>query len=477
MKGKKDMDRSFRPLGTILQSGRSGDHPVTKTGTQQKTWSDLRSDVAAVVRRVRENGSRRWILFSGNGYRFLTGFLALLETGAAIVLPPKPKEGIFQVCAEDAGAALTDQSVTSIPGTSTDNHLRLSGEDSPGDEDGDWSFSGADENARIEFFTSGTTGDRKTIQKSMDHMQNDLDVIDAEWGEEVDNTVMIGTVPHQHIFGLDVRILWPLCRGFPFHPETIRFPDDLYDEVCQLDRPATLLTSPAQLKELARSGVLESLRGSIECVFSGGGKLSGEVVNEVTEQLGFPPLDVFGTTETGAIGWRPSNEESWRPFQGVQTRVDEQGRLLVKSPSVSPTDDWFPTGDHAESTGDSFRLRGRQDRVVNIAETRVALPEVENRIEEHRGVEASAVVVLESEAPERGHRTLGAMIVPSAEGRNMIDDQSFDVLRDELRDELDSYFPSVALPKVWDHVKELPRNDLGNVRVDDVRTRLRESSV
>ena len=120
-------------------------------------------------------------------------------------------------------------------------------------------------------------------------------------------------------------------------------------------------------------------------------------------------------------------------------------------------------GDGVELSADGrrFRLLGRMDRTVKIAEQRVSLPEMEDRIRELDGVDDVALVALEG---EKGPY-LGAALVVSDPG--LVSHDAGSVL--EIRRRLMPIFPRGAVPKRYRFVDELPRNPQGKVLVSELK--------
>ena len=105
--------------------------------------------------------------------------------------------------------------------------------------------------------------------------------------------------------------------------------------------------------------------------------------------------------------------------------------------------------------GRRFKLLGRMDRLVKIAEQRVSLPEMEERIKTLDGVEEAALVVLDG---EKGAH-LGAVVVTNKASFKNRDAKS--VL--EMRKQLIAIFPKGTVPRRYRFVSELPRNPQGKV--------------
>ena len=107
---------------------------------------------------------------------------------------------------------------------------------------------------------------------------------------------------------------------------------------------------------------------------------------------------------------------------------------------------------------------GRRDRLVKIAEQRVSLPEMEEKMKQLDGIDDVALVALEG---EKGPY-LGAAVVlsaacdaasPMTPGAKIL----------ALRKRLIPLFPKGTVPKRYRFVAELPRNAQGKVQVSALR--------
>ena len=107
--------------------------------------------------------------------------------------------------------------------------------------------------------------------------------------------------------------------------------------------------------------------------------------------------------------------------------------------------------------GEQFRLLGRMDRMVKIAEQRVSLPEMEAKMAALPGVKEAALAALDG----RRGPFLGAVVA--------LDTKAIDVgagkkaLALELRRRLLPIFPAGTVPRRYRFVSELPRNAQGKV--------------
>jgi hypothetical protein len=176
-----------------------------------------------------------------------------------------------------------------------------------------------------------------------------------------------------------------------------------------------------------------------------------------------------------------SGDDPWQPLPGVLAEVDpEDGRLVVTSPFVSGGErvdavrTRLATGDRAEpAPGGGFRLRGRVDRVVKIAEKRLSLPEMESRLREHPSVAEAALVL----APGAGEPRVGAAVVLTPAGRERHAEGGRRTLGRELAEHLAADFDRVLLPRVWRFVDSLPRDAQGKTSVRALSALVNEAVV
>jgi acyl-coenzyme A synthetase/AMP-(fatty) acid ligase len=301
-------------------------------------------------------------------------------------------------------------------------------------------------------FTSGSTGDPVAIPKTLDQLAAEVDTLEEALGGPLGSALVCATVSHQHLYGLLFSALWPLCAGRPMVDQTLFYSEALAGALAQA--PQTVLVgSPAHFKRLSDAGDFGPARQRLVGIFSSGGVLPFETGERVNTLLGHPAIDVYGSSETGGVAFRPcAPGHSWRAFPRVQLRVDEEtNRLWVRSPNL-PSDGWFETQDRARLLGERFELLGREDRVVKVEGKRVSLTQVEKALLSSGLVSTAQVVLLPGE-----RQVLGAVAVPNERGQAMAEAP----LRAALRDALLAEVEAVAVPRRWRFVSTLPVDERG----------------
>ena len=154
----------------------------------------------------------------------------------------------------------------------------------------------------------------------------------------------------------------------------------------------------------------------------------------------------------------------------MDASCNHNGLLVIQSPYLNNPQKPYTTEDKARLQGQGdFQLLGRQDRIVKIAEKRVALNEVEQFIQRHDWVESAKACVLHSPRVE-----LGLVLILTPEGVNQLSTQGRFKARQELRHHLLQRFEKVVVPKRFRYVQQLPYNGAGKVTQTDLQALFEE---
>ena len=317
---------------------------------------------------------------------------------------------------------------------------------------------------RISLCTSGSSGEPKRIDKQLRQLANEVNALEAQWGEGLGNAWVIGSVATQHIYGLLFRVLWPLCAGRGFERLQLPFPEDL--QRASREHPAfAWVASPALLKRMGDNLNWPAL-SPVRRVFSSGGELPVAAAERLHQRLGQWPTEILGSSETGGIAWR-QGQAPWQPFADVQLSQDEHGALRIASP-------YLPEG-HVEQSADAvefdsdgrFRLLGRLDRIVKLEEKRISLPMLEQALGLHAWVAEARLGVI-----EEGRAYLGAVVALSPAGLHTLRNQGRRALVEGLRKHLSGHCEALALPRRWRLLRQLPFNAQGKLPQADLQALL-----
>ena len=454
-------------LASLLAARRPADAPVAFERAGVHRWRGFLEHVEALAQRLTDGGGRSWLLDCTSSYAFAVGLFGAARAGGVVCVPPNRQPGTLLQLASRCDAVIRDGKGPAVARPLL-HPLAARGEPRGARLAADVPL--------LRLYTSGTAGHAKEIPKSWCHLDEVFE-LERYFGPLCDeSTRVFATAPHQHLYGLLFRVLWPLAVGRPFQAESLLHMEELLPRLAE-SPTAVLVATPVQLRRLAARRELAGLRGRLRAVFSSGGPLAAATAHAVAEALGAPPIEIFGSTETGGVARRQQRGEEeetpWQPFGPVRLRREQtRGCLRVRSPFVSlgvdPGDGEleFEMGDRGRLLSDGrFVLEGRADRIVKIGEKRLGLPDMESRLQEHEAVQEAVLgATLRSGEPR-----VGALVVLSPTGRTRYEREGRRALTAALSAHLAPHWSPVLLPRLWRFLRELPRDERGKLpqqRVD-----------
>jgi malonyl-CoA/methylmalonyl-CoA synthetase len=222
---------------------------------------------------------------------------------------------------------------------------------------------------------------------------------------------------------------------------------------------------------------------------SGSAPLLAATFDAFRERTGHAILERYGMSETGVITSNPLDGERRAgsvgpPLPGVSVRVTtesgtpcaagEVGGIEVKGPNVFPgywrmpektseeftADGYFKTGDMGLLATDSYlTIVGRAKDLIISGGLNVYPKEIEDRIDALSGVVESAVIGV----PDADLGEVVTAVVVAAAGHNLTEASIIDSLKAEIA--------GFKVPKRVYFVTDLPRNAMGKVQKNVLRSR------
>ena len=324
----------------------------------------------------------------------------------------------------------------------------------------------------VSFRTSGSTATPKTIVKTFASLAKEVAFHRARLGNVLARKpVFLSTVEPHHMYGILWRVLLPKAAGCTVDPEVILTPESLLEKM-RAAESVFLVTTPSFLARFVEYADLYDVPQNVVEITTSGALLTADVAAAARRVFGRAPREIFGSTETGGVADRrqETGNELWTVFDPVKAWADASGRLVVASPFSYA---WrFTLGDGVvfETEGrdkrapSRFKLLGRMDRMVKIAEQRVSLPEMEATMCLIPEVAEAALGVEEgSHGP-----TLGAVIVPK-KGWTELRTLGKRACARALRAKCQQFFPRGAVPRKYRFVHALPRNAQGKVQASAIQ--------
>lgn len=410
---------------------------VAIDSNQAIQYKDIKSYLLDKYREALKNKAKSYFLHAGDGVELLVSFLALLLARKNIIFPQHNGSSYIEHL-NKLQAEPSDFFDTRIKAQLPNGGVSL-------EELRDIESVGNN----ITFYTSGSSGQPKKVVKSLDNLLNEIVVLDSLWGKDV--SFFYSTVSHQHLYGLIFNILWPFFTGKVFAKNILTSPE-MIAKVSQAD--VAIITSPTMLSCLDSKLQYPSFR----YVFSSGGALSNSAAAVSFNLLGLYPIEVYGSTETGGIGYRQMHDkgDNWKPLPQV--------RLYPEGDDVSVSSPFFigekvTLDDHITlNANGTFLLSGRKDKVVKIGERRISLCEVELYLAKHNYIESS--VCLNLDCFKRG---LSAMVVLNDGGFKHLNEKGKKNLVKLFQNYLKDKVHTAAIPRRWRFVVSIPRNSMSKI--------------
>jgi acyl-coenzyme A synthetase/AMP-(fatty) acid ligase len=294
-------------------------------------------------------------------------------------------------------------------------------------------------------FTSGSTGDPVPYRKTWGSL---VRVAAAEFEilrlRAHPGMALLGTVPPQHVFGLEATVLVPMQGGLAVHARRPFYPADIRAELAALPRPRGLVTTPVHLRALLEEPDEVPAADFLLCATA---PLSPQLAARAEARFAAPLHEIYGCTESGGIASRRTVESNeWRAMRHVALRTDAAGTRVTGG----HVEEEVLLADVIELRGRGrFLLHGRTADLVNIAGKRTSLAYLNYHLNSIPGVRDGTFVV-----PEQGSgavtRLTAYVVAPGLSGESLLA---------ALRQRIDAAF----LPRPICFVEALPRNETGKL--------------
>ncbi|MBR6412547.1 MAG: acyl-CoA synthetase [Alphaproteobacteria bacterium] len=422
-------------------------------GDNKISFQKFQSDVqkyAAIFQKVDKSSVILYI--PDDLYLFYCCFMALLHAGKDVVLPASMGPKIVEELSNLSLPFITNQDIN-VP-TINPNRLLL-GEKAPLNPIHD---------TYISFFTSGSTGKPKQIRKNFDTLVAEVQ-LHSQMQKSViaQNPTLIATIMPNHMYGMLWRFLFPLCNFLTQDLDTVISPEEIQNKQ-KLYPHILLATTPTFMNELTSYAGQYNFSKNCLAIYSSGSLLSLDTSRKMLDLFGVSPFEVFGSTETGGVSYRQQmNGEKWHIFPSVQIQQNDQSCIRVNSPFCFQNP--YDMQDLIRWEGGSdFILLGRNDRVVKIAENKVDLNEMEERLSAHPFVRDVYLLSLENGK----NLTLGALICLNDTGIEQLKSNGKLPLVQDIKKHLSAWYDKNLLPKKFRFVHQIPKNQQGKILKQEI---------
>jgi acyl-coenzyme A synthetase/AMP-(fatty) acid ligase len=400
--------------------------------------AEFERDVAALAARL---PGHKYILNLCTGrYRFMVGFAAALRRRQISLMPPSTAPGMLQALAVDYPDvyALTDTAPPPLPYLAYPDDLA-------GYTGSLGSLMVPENQPALILFTSGSTGKPKPVPKSWGPLLRSALAAGARLGiERLRGGTIVGTVPHQHSYGLESLILLGLQHGLAIDAGWPLYPGDIRAALARAERPRILVTSPVHLRALVAE---PDDMPQVDLILSATAPLPVDLAVQAEACFGAKLMEIYGCTEAGQVATRrTARDTAWHCLDGVELRQDERGTWAEGAAveGVALLQDMIALAGNA-----TFHLGGRVADLVDIAGKRTSLAHLNHQLLSIPGVQDGVFLMGEPNG-KRVARLMALVVAPALDKAEILQ---------ALRQRLDAAF----LPRPLVFVDSLPRNALGKM--------------
>jgi acyl-coenzyme A synthetase/AMP-(fatty) acid ligase len=372
-------------------------------------------------------------------YHFALGFAAALMRGQVSLLPPGRSEHVLRAIHTHHNPAycLTDHCCA----TAGLDVVQVRHETQCGIH-GMPFFRGAQ--PAVIAFTSGSTG------VPTPHAKNWVSLVctalaTAERFEFLPRRNIVGTVPPQHMYGLETTIMLPLQSGGALHGGHPLTPADITAALNSLPAPRWLATTPLHLKAcISESSALPELDGVICATMP----LSLELARAVEQKYAAPLHEIYGCTEAGTVATRrPAATHVFSTCAGML--LSQGGDDVWLSSATLPHAVRLPDRICLISNTE-FVFLARASDMVKVAGKRTSLAALNSELARIPGVRDGVFYF-----PEGAARLMAFAVAPGMSARELVA---------QLRERVDPAF----LPRPLVLLDQLPRNSTGKLPREDL---------
>jgi O-succinylbenzoic acid--CoA ligase len=218
-------------------------------------------------------------------------------------------------------------------------------------------------------FTSGSEGYPKGVRLTPGNVEASVAASRSRLGHGHDDAWLC-VLPLFHVSG--VSVLWRQAADGA--PVVLHGAFDPVAAASALADVAFASFVPTMLRRVLEAGG----RGheGLRAVLVGGAASDGSLL-QAARDAGIPAVPTYGMTETCSQIATPGPNDQLdgtvgAPLEGAEVSLDEDGRIRVRGPMVSPGyvgepdrgDEWFVTGDLGSIDGGRLTILGRADAVI-----------------------------------------------------------------------------------------------------------------
>ena len=218
----------------------------------------------------------------------------------------------------------------------------------------------------INFQTSGTTGEKKIAQKSLENLFSESEALKNQFPTLLKDKEFISTTTMNHLFGFTFHLMLPLNSENVINTDIVAVPENINVE------NSCLISTPSFIAKMAKYQNYPVKNPQV--LITAGAELK-ENVFKFAKEISSDVIEIYGSTETGVIAYRNSFDEKFHIFKEVELDCSENFAMVKTNFSlISPV----KIMDKIEKFyNDDILVKGRTDRVYKIQEKRISALEIE----------------------------------------------------------------------------------------------------
>lgn len=298
----------------------------------------------------------------------------------------------------------------------------------------------------IQVYTSGSTGTPCAHRKTFGRLVlNATAEAKRVWAASLGPCTVLGTVPFQHMYGLESTVFLPLFGAGQLSSPMPLFPADIADALLALPTPRLLVTTPFHLQKLLDAKLTLP---PLAAITSATAPLAPPLAQQAEQRFGAPVIEIYGSTETGQIATRqPSQETRWRLHDGLllsqnQGTTTASGGHLEGPQTLSDQLELHDAG--------YFTLHGRPGDMINIVGKRSSLSYLNHMITTIPGVRDGVFFLPDADRDEYVTRLAAFLVAPHL---------TPSAIHAALLQKIDAVF----LPRPMIFLEALPRDGNGKI--------------
>lgn len=292
-------------------------------------------------------------------------------------------------------------------------------------------------------FTSGSTGKPSPNRKTWGIFVGTTERLARRFGFYDSQPILVGTVPSQHMYGLEMTILMALHGNCTLHDHIPFFPKDVGTTLDSIESAKVLVTTPVHLRALVESGIELS---PLQLIVSATAPLSTPLAEKAEELGGCHLEEIYGCTEGGSIATRHTVKEPiWKLLDDMKIRSGREDESILVAEHLP--DEVILQDQLILHSEEEFEFLGRNQDMLNVGGKRYSVADLVLRLLEIEGVKDAFVFV-----PDEGEKVSRpfALVVS-------------DITEKQIVRILSEKIDPVFIPRPFKLVDHIPRNETGKV--------------